>query len=139
MKKKIMNRKGFTLVEVLIAIVFLGIGLLAVAGMQVMSIKGNSFSADMTRASMLARDRLEGLRALSFKDGDLYLGYHEVKHETFADSDPKGFFKMEYDVSEVTDSKGRARLIELRVMWHDKVDHRLTFSTIKSTDEVAPQ
>jgi len=132
MKRHILNRGGFTLVEVLIAIVFLGIGLLAIAGMQIMSIQGNSFSADMTRASMLARDRLEDLRSRSFEDACLSVGHYPIDPKEFAESDPKGFFSMDYDVSEVNGTGKKARLIELHVQWRDKVEHRLTFSTMRS-------
>jgi type IV pilus assembly protein PilV len=54
--------RGFTLLEVMIALVIFAIGLLGLAGLQVMAIKGNSFGQQMTVASTLAQNQLEALR-----------------------------------------------------------------------------
>jgi type IV pilus assembly protein PilV len=54
--------RGFTLLEVMIALVILAIGLLGLAGLQIMAIKGNSFGQQMTAASTLAQNQLEALR-----------------------------------------------------------------------------
>jgi len=43
-----MGKKGFTLIEMLVGLVLLAIGLLAIAGMQIRSVNGNSFSANLT-------------------------------------------------------------------------------------------
>ena len=40
-----MDKKGFTLIEMLIGLVLLAIGLLAIAGMQITSVRGNFFSS----------------------------------------------------------------------------------------------
>jgi type IV pilus assembly protein PilV len=64
--------RGFTLLEVMIALVIFAIGLLGLAGLQVMAIKGNSFGQQMTVASTLAQNQLEALResAGSLSDGN---------------------------------------------------------------------
>jgi type IV pilus assembly protein PilV len=66
MKKS--NEKGFTLVEILIAITVFAIGILAVGRMQVTAIKGNYFANDLTKATTLAQDRMEKLIGLSYID-----------------------------------------------------------------------
>jgi prepilin-type N-terminal cleavage/methylation domain-containing protein len=53
------ENKGFTLMEVLIAIVVLSVALLALAGLQIISIQGNSFGNRMTEAMTLAKDLME--------------------------------------------------------------------------------
>lgn len=58
--------KGFTLVEVLIAVLLLGIGMLSMASLAATVINGNSFSSKMTTASTLAEDRLEQVQRLGF-------------------------------------------------------------------------
>ena len=65
------HESGFTLLEILIAISFLTVGLLAVASMQIMAIKGNSFAGDVTEATTLAEDRIEWLMTLDYNDGNL--------------------------------------------------------------------
>jgi type IV pilus modification protein PilV len=66
--KKNINKKqsGFTLIEVMIALVILAVGLLALMTMQIVSIKANAFSSEMTYASMLAQARFEQLRNTAY-------------------------------------------------------------------------
>ena len=66
MKKS--NQKGFSLIEILIAITVFAIGILAVGNMQITAIKGNSFANDLTKATTLAQDRMEELIGLSYTD-----------------------------------------------------------------------
>lgn len=54
---------GFTLLEVLIAIVILAIGLLGIAGMQANSIRNNQNAYLRGQATMLAYDIIERMRA----------------------------------------------------------------------------
>ena len=56
------NNKGFTLVEIMIAIFILVIALLGLISVTVMVIKGNSFSKTMTTATTLAKDKMEQLK-----------------------------------------------------------------------------
>ena len=65
------KQDGFSLLEVLIALVILAIGLLAVAQMQITAIKGNAFGSGMTSASSLAANTLERLMALPYDDVQL--------------------------------------------------------------------
>jgi type IV pilus assembly protein PilV len=54
---------GFTLVEVLVALVVLSIGLLGVAALQMVGLKGNLSASFRTQASYLADDILDRMRA----------------------------------------------------------------------------
>ncbi len=56
------HARGFTLIEVLIAIAVLAIGLLALAGVTVSVINGNVFGRTMTAATTLAADKMEELK-----------------------------------------------------------------------------
>lgn len=63
------NEKGFSLVELLVAITILAIGLLAVAGMQSSAINYNSWANRLSTATSLAQEAMEDILA---KDaGDL--------------------------------------------------------------------
>jgi len=64
MKK--LNNKGFSLIEMLIAVTILAVGLLAVAGLQVTAIQGNSQGSSISQATTLAEDRIEAIRNMDY-------------------------------------------------------------------------
>lgn len=64
--KKLRNDEGYTLIELLIAISILSVGLLAVATMQISSIRVNDTARKMTRRATMAQDRLEYLMSLGY-------------------------------------------------------------------------
>ncbi|MGA1863738.1 MAG: type IV pilus modification PilV family protein [bacterium] len=65
------NNTGFTILEVMAALVFLAVGLLGIAGLHHASIFGNQSANYMTRAVNLAEDKLEELKRLDFADPEL--------------------------------------------------------------------
>lgn len=70
------KQSGFTLIEVMIALVILAAGLLALATMQIVSIRSNAFSSEMTYSTMLAQQQLENLRNLPYDNTNLDSGTH---------------------------------------------------------------
>ena len=62
MRIRMKGQKGFTLLEVMISIIILSVALLALAGLQIISIRGNSFGGTMTEAITLAKDKIEDLK-----------------------------------------------------------------------------
>jgi type IV pilus assembly protein PilV len=60
------NSKGFTLVEIMVAISILAIALLGLISVTVMIIKSNTFSKSMTTATTLANDKMEQLKKTSY-------------------------------------------------------------------------
>jgi prepilin-type N-terminal cleavage/methylation domain-containing protein len=54
--------RGFSLIEVLVALVILSISLLALGGLMVTTTKSNAFGGHMTEAATFAQDRLEALK-----------------------------------------------------------------------------
>jgi len=61
-KKKKQNDRGFTLIEIIVAVFMLTIALLSLVSVTVIVIKGNAFSKTMTAATTLARDKMEELK-----------------------------------------------------------------------------
>ncbi len=59
-------QRGFTLIEIMIAIFILVIALSGLIGVTVMAIKGNDFSKRMTTATTLAKDMMEQVKNTSY-------------------------------------------------------------------------
>lgn len=64
--KAMKEDRGFTLIEVMVAVVILTVGLLALAQMMVLATNSNSLSGRMTSASALAKEQMERLKAAPF-------------------------------------------------------------------------
>jgi len=54
--------KGFTLIEVMIAILILAVGMMAMALLQISAIRGGAFANQVTQASIDGQDKIEELR-----------------------------------------------------------------------------
>lgn len=68
MSAKHLDDKGFTLIEILIAITIFAIGLLAVAGLQINAMRHNSLSTLRTSGAALAQGVMEQVLALASDD-----------------------------------------------------------------------
>ena len=58
-------QSGFSMVEVLVAILLLTVGLLALAQMQTQAVASNNYGNQLTEATFLAQDKMEELRLLN--------------------------------------------------------------------------
>jgi type IV pilus assembly protein PilV len=57
---------GFTLIEIMIALVILSVGLLAVAAVQLTVIRGNALAKRLTTATAIAERKLEEIKNTTF-------------------------------------------------------------------------
>jgi type IV pilus assembly protein PilV len=120
-----LNTKGFTLIEVLVGLILLAIGLLAIAGMQITSVRGNFFSHYLTQASYVVQDRLEFLDNLPYDSAQLQAGNYNEGSTTVSGI----VFNRSYTV--VNDAGGY-RIINYTVTWNDGANRGIVFSTIRS-------
>jgi len=65
------NQGGFTLIEVLIAMVIFAVGILALAGLQVTYIGGNASAQMQTEATALGAQVIEHLKSLPYDAAEL--------------------------------------------------------------------
>ena len=121
MNERIEKQGGFSLIEVLVAVVFLAIGVLAMAGLQVTSVRGNYFSNNLMQATYVAQDGLEPLinPKLQLQPGQYNDGSTTISGVVF---------NRTYQVV----VNGNLTTISYTVTWNDGVGHNITFSTVRS-------
>ncbi len=66
MRRKLGNKKGFTLIEVMVAMVLFSVGLLAFAGLEVIVIRNMTFSKDYAKANEYAQQKAEELKGTAW-------------------------------------------------------------------------
>ena len=121
--KLLSKKNGFSLLEILIALVLFAVGMLAIGGMQIGSIKGNSFSQEVTQATVLSQDRLEELRKMDFDDSNLSIGHHDE-----GVLNGSGFSRY-YDVEIISTT---LKAVTVTVRWTEDIDHSVSLSTLKA-------
>jgi len=117
------NDNGFTLLEVLIAIVILTVGLLGMASLTVGIINGNKFSNDLSKATVLAQDKMEDIRRV---------GYTGVSDETKAElPTPDNEYKREVIVTPHSPGTNM-KSISVKIHWGgaSKEEHDVQIETI---------
>lgn len=121
-----LKNKGFSLLELLIGLVILAIGILAITGMQITSIRGNFFSDNIMQASILGQDRLEQLKTLSTPPGPGTYddGFITIRGTSFS----RVYTASDHPSPDLPDSI----VIQVTVRWRDTSDHSVSFSTVKS-------
>ena len=122
--RMVQSEKGFSLLELVIALVILSVGLLGAAEMQVASVSGNAFSNNVAIATRLAQNKIEQLKKLPYSDAVLGAGDHD--EGTLPETT---IFSRSYNVNDLS---VEVKQIAVTVRWTDKVQHTITLSTMKS-------
>lgn len=114
--------KGFSLIELLIALVILSISLLALASLMAMTTRYNSSGAHVTEAVTFAQDKLEELKA--------------VPWATIAtDADPAPVTSstgINYARNWAVVTAGSLKTVTITVNWNDRVNHSIQFLSVIS-------
>jgi len=119
MNDSIKSTRGFSLIEILIAIVILSVSLLALAALMVTTTQNNSFGAHMSEATTFAQDMLEWLRVNPWAN-------------VVSGADRKtGSTGINYDRSWVVSPNpispnDTLRTVTITVKWNDKIDHSIS-------------
>jgi len=127
-ERQMFDKRGFTILEVLIAISLLAIGLLAVATMQITAMRGSRFGNEVTRATFLAEAQLETLRSAAIATlvaGGPYSDANNPVDETGTNG---GIFNRSW---EITNRTANSRLVTVTVAWNiGGSAHSVALSTI---------
>ena len=117
------NQKGFSLIELLITLVIMAVGLLAMAEMQIISIRGNSFNNSLATATAHGQNKLEELTKLPYIDSALTSGDHNEVPSAGS------LFSRVYSIDDLSSTM---KLITVTVQWTDTIGHAVSLSTIRS-------
>jgi len=118
----LLKPKGFTLLEVLVALIILCFALLALAGLMVTTTKNNAVGNYVTEAATFAQDKLEELRALKWEnliDGN--------------NTDQRGGSTgINYTRNWNVKTNGSLKTITINVNWNDRTPHSIRLVSVLS-------
>lgn len=118
------RQQGFTLIEVMMAMVILGIGIMSIVALQTRDTMYNNSSRRQTQAYTWAMDRVERLRALPYTDGDLTISSH---------SETQSPYTVQWVVSDNTTKVADTKKVAVTVLWNGKSISAITFTRTKSS------
>ena len=124
-----MKSKGFTLIEILIAMVLLSVALLALAGLMVYSTKNNVFGGGMTEAATFAQDKLEELFITPW--ANIISGTDQVMGSTGVN-----YSRNWAVVPDVAPPNHNLISIRIRINWNDGTDHAVSILSVLRRPEV---
>ena len=122
------EQNAFTLLEVLIALGILSIGLLAIIGMLITTIKGNAGSKNLATATFLAEQKIEELKGAGF-------GNRSNGSETNIDPNGRrgGIFTRSWAITPGYQGSVNMEQITVTVTWTDpNRDHSVYLATVLS-------
>jgi type IV pilus assembly protein PilV len=108
--------KGFTLSEVLVAIVVLSVGLLGLESMHIAAIQVNATASRLTQGTTLAQDRAEQLMALPYTDPLLADTTGPGVLTSYTDPNPPTGYTIRWEVDTNVPSVG-VKTINIFVTW----------------------
>ena len=121
------TEKGFTLGEVLVAMVVFSVALLGLARMQIGAIQVNTIASRLTQGTTLAQDRVEQLMALPYNDPTLAGTTAKGTFTSYTDPNPPQGYTIRWDVDTDVPSTG-IKTINIFVTWKNKASQTKTFS-----------
>ena len=117
--KNTMNNRGFSLLEVVVALGIFSIGILAIAGLQITATSSNAKARFSTEAATLAQDVVERLLAIDYVRDSVPL---RSEFNTAANGgrdykDPSGRYTIDWTVSGADTPIDRAITVNVTVRW----------------------
>jgi prepilin-type N-terminal cleavage/methylation domain-containing protein len=110
--------RGFTLLEMLIAMTILSVALLGLGQMMLLSIRGSSFGNKVTEATTFAQDKMEELRTVDWNT--LQDGNDSID----------GAQGIQYQRTWAVVPAGTMKTINLAVNWNDGQNHAIRITSV---------
>ena len=108
------GERGFTLIEVLIALLVLMVGMAGILSLQLTSMKATSFSRHATEASSLVEDKVEDLRTVSLTSARFVSGTDQIDARGVADAN--GLYTRTWTITPGTETT----VISVSVTWTER-------------------
>ena len=109
---------GFTLIELVVAILIFAIGIVGIMKMHQASIQSNNYSMQLTQALNIADDKIEFLRGINFTDANMTPGAHAAIATSMGVQ-----YNMDWVVAPMTNNF--ARNVNFTISWQEKaINHQ---------------
>lgn len=115
------NEKGFSLIELMIAMSIMALGMLAAASMQYSAVRNNTTGNTSTQATMLAKSQLEMLKNQNIDSAILAVGDYFDASPIDANGNPGGIYSRSWKIDPLGAS---ARRVRVTVQWTKFGDSR---------------
>lgn len=116
------GERGFTLIEVLIALLVLMVGMAGILSLQLTSMKATAFSRHATEASSLAEDKVEDLRTVPLSSPRFASGTDLVDSRGVADAE--GLYARTWTITPGADTT----IINVSVAWTERGNEPYTIT-----------
>ena len=126
------GQQGFTLLEVMIALVIFAVGVLGLAAMQIDFIQGNDTARELTEAANRASDKIEQLMSVGYTDSDLDVSANPH-------TEASGGYNLSWTVQHpdqdgsggVNGDEDTFKTIQMTVTWNDGTARSFTMNTMR--------
>lgn len=115
------REKGFSLIELLIAMSVMALGMLAAASMQYSAVRNNTTGNTATQATMLAKAQLEMLKNQNIDSAILAVGDYFDPSPIDSYGNPGGIYNRSWRIDQLGTS---ARRVRVTVQWTKFGDSR---------------
>lgn len=120
--------RGFSLIELMIALIVLSVGILAVARLFPAGTRGQTQDRMQVTASYHATEEVERLAGLAWTDGELSLGSHPGGGTEVACGQNNRFFRS-YEVSAMDAPLDDLKKVTVTVRWNNAAGRAVSLST----------
>ena len=125
--------KGFSLIEMLIALVILSISLLALAGLMATTTKNNSFGGHMTEAATFAQDKLEELKVTPW--GNVVSGTDPLPRPGSTGINYNRTWNVSTLMNPTPPPNDLLKTVTITINWNDGINRSINiFSAIRNPD-----